>query len=744
MSSNISMTQRIAEATRNLRSTSSHKSLASKVTKLTSDTLSNWGVFNAPSRTSGLGLESLQSNDFVRNSSYSSADADIDTFVNELDKLGVPSHQIAGVAEECIMTFDGTRKYGDIIRGAGSVSAENYAALSSVVGASSVASYASENFAFDSMAQEAFGQDLDRLSTDDRLTMSLVIMRPHDNIMDKGIARVPQASPEVTIRIPAPEVYDWAATQNSSSTVASRWTTSTYPMRDLYRNPTPINTANKKVTAIRANDSRSVLFDNASLDYYKTGVDVSLLDLSRNSAVVSYATADRTDIIAEGGNVTNLLVTITMTIASTPTTETFLVSTNVFENARFVMSPNGLAAQRQASFPAAFVITSTTTKYDGNASLIAAALTDAKVQVDVRANGIVSLQTGVLQLSGSVNLTLLQLANGTAIGGTTNTMFGTAVASLSGYSVGLYFDEENQRKANLAVFMQYSQKVFTVPRSRVIFTEYALAQDVDDNALSATSSFLALGNGRRGLDTIVNSINDIAVGQTYAAANPELASLNKVNEQSLASSLVKPFTASTVIDFATTTINTLNESTRLSEMHGYFRARFLVAVSNLLSKSLMSVQYKAGEKPVLKAWVHRSILDLVVGIPDYHPALDDEAKISTGADYSFTLPNGVRVDVIASSFDCLQNRLYAIPVIESDMTSVITAASIRDCGTVTTNYSPTNAGSVTRRIATTTREIVMVSNRVGIAMEIKNFQSQLGTVGSASVALNSDTVSSLT
>jgi len=107
------------------------------------------------------------------------------------------------------------------------------------------------------------------------------------------------------------------------------------------------------------------------------------------------------------------------------------------------------------------------------------------------------------------------------------------------------------------------------------------------------------------------------------------------------------------------------------------------------------------------------------------------------------LPNGYRLDIIKSNMDCLMKRVFILPVIESQMDSLITAAQIRDCGMITTNYSPTLGSATTRRLATVSREVVMVSNKVGAVLEIDGLQDQLGDVGYDAIRLNIDSSESL-
>lgn len=733
--------QRIRAVASALNMNGGQVSLAASVQNLTTKVLQGW---NAVTVNGGgaFGLESLGEVVPTRNQGFEAVrDGDPQQLMAGLKSLGMAHRHIEQVAEQCLSLFDNSAySVPSILRNNHEVQGA-HAPLAAVVGRTSAGQLANYN---DGVGLEAFGDDINRLATDDRLTMDLMIMRPWENIMDKALARVTESSPVVTIRVPSPEAWDWATTQQANSTAASRnGSGNTYRLRDLYRNPTPVNSQPKRIVPLTANDSGAVLWNNTTT-HYKTGKDVSLLDLSRNAAAFTYDHIDRTDLVSDGGVIDSVIVSITNPNGGSPVTEHFKINTRPFDLAMFVITPtNKASGQRQVIMEAVLPISSDTLEYDGSASTIAAALTDAKIQIKIHVTATLNIQTGMMQASGTVNMSLKQLASGAAISNATNTLFGTLTASLSAYSAELYFDEENQRKANLAVWVQYYETQFVVPRSRIYFTEYSLSQDVDENAVAATSSIVALGNGRRGLNIVVNALNDISEGLRYIQANPEIAAANAMDEQSFASALVKPTVITTTLNFATEELNTMNESTRLTEIHGRFRARFLSMVTLLFAKSLMLNQYKGGEVPVIKAWVHSTIADLVIGILDYHPELADRNSTATGADYSMLLPNGYRLDVIKSNLDCLQNRIYAVPVIESDMSSILSAASIRDCGTVTTNYTPSNNGSVVRRVATSTREIVMMSNKVGICMNVVGLATQLGATSFDPVALSADYTDSL-
>jgi hypothetical protein len=732
------LSQRVRLAAQSLNDQGIHQGLSLAIRGVTARIMHGWGAATTRNGDGGaLGLESLGSVEPIRNTEFNSAtDGSPEELLSELDKLGMPERHRKQVTETCMLVLDGSYDASSIMRGGYVATGQHVASLSDVVGRTSAAGVgAAEN----DIGTEAFGEDINRLNTDDRLTMSLAIMRPWENIMDKAFARVNDSSPIVTIKVPKPEVYDWSLTQKNGSTAWER--SKSTPLRDLYRNPSRVNTAAKRIIALNANDDKQVLFAGSTdANFYKTGKQISTMDLSRDTNKFGYHQVDRTDLVADGALLDKVLVTITDPSGNggAGVKETFVLNSRALSLAMFVtQAANTTSGDRIVNLPCNLPISADTKQYNDAPSTIAAKLTDARVLVKLMVNANLNLQTGIAHASGSANKEILPIAGGT-ISNATNTYFGQLLVEFSAFSIESYFNEENQRKANLAVLCQYREMQFVVPRSRVYFTEYALAQDLDENAISATSSVIALGNGRRGLDTVVNRLNDVAATLDFIAKYPEVAEFNNVDETSFVSSLVKPSVITATMDFGTEELNVMNESTRLSEIHGRFRARLLSVVTQLMANSLMLNQYKGGETPVFKLFVHSTIADIVIGILDYHPDLDDRETVATGADYSMKLPNGYRIDVIKSNMDCLKQRLYGVPVIESDMSNLLSAASIRDCGTVTLNYSPTNAGAVVRRVATTTREIVMMSNPVGFMFEIKGLATQLGVAKYEALKLGAD------
>jgi hypothetical protein len=146
---------------------------------------------------------------------------------------------------------------------------------------------------------------------------------------------------------------------------------------------------------------------------------------------------------------------------------------------------------------------------------------------------------------------------------------------------------ENISYYNRGMMGYQTPNIDRVGKEGVFFTDYSLEQNQDENVLSITASVMALGNGRRALDVLVDALSKTATNLTFATEYPDIALFNQIDEQSFASSLVKPTVVTSTIDFAQIAVAVMNESTRTSELHGYFRSRVLEMAAVFYAKSMM-------------------------------------------------------------------------------------------------------------------------------------------------------------
>lgn len=666
-----------------------------------------------PKSSDGLGIESFDT-PVVRNKQFDVLNAfPVDALIQGLKDLNVPHDRIPDIAHDAMRTLNGETSPKAIVRDMPTGSA--YAPLSQMVGRTASGMVNNED-----LGVEAWGEDIDSVASDDRVTLELLIMRPFTSMPDRAFARVPVDDNVITVRVPNPEVYDWLRTQ--SGTALDRNLNNRIIMRDLYRDSSTVNSAPQQMIPQAAADKNGVLWNGTT--YLKTGVSSNMFDLCMISNKFGYDHADRSDLISEGGRVKSVIVSLT----SGDTTEYFKVETGAFKRSGYVKNPTGGdSGDRQVIMPLYMLVTNGDKDYQGNASTLATAFANSTVKISAEVTSTLSLKFGGIRSSFTLDTSIVPNTAGAAVADAENTAFEALSAKIVAFEPDLYFDEENYRKSNLAIWVNYNQNMFVIPRSRNYFTEYQLNQNLDQNAVQATSSIMTLGNSDRALHILVDALNDVAEAVTFAARNTNTASVNQLDETSFVSSLVKPLVLTTVLDYSDEPVNVMNESTRPYELHGRFRARIMAMLAELYAKSLMINQYKAGEKVVLKAFAHSAIADVLIGVMDYNPDYNDITRGQNGADYSLTLPNGFRLDVVKTTFDCLVDRIVVVPVREDNAADLTSAAQIVDRGTASAIYAPTNYGATVKRVVSTTREILMVTNPIGLIIKVQNVQKQLGT-----------------
>lgn len=670
----------------------------------------------------GMGIESFETA-VRRNKNFDvETNFPVDALVKQVSEIpGMPKSHVEGIVLDCLRVLDGQCSPSDVVRdvpkGAG------YGAFADLVGGA-----ASTALTNSDIGVEAWGEDINMVASDERVTMELLIMRPFNSTEDKLWARVPTDSNIITVNVPNPSVFNWLRTQSGLS--IDRNESNNTQMRDLYRDPSTVNSAPQPMIPQTAADTNKVLWNNTT--FISVGKRANMMDLCMIANTFGYDHADRSDLICEGGKIRNVVISL----SDGTTTEYFQVETNSFKRAMLVPNPNsGDSGDRQAIMPFYATITAGDTTRDGTASTLAATFTTSTLKVRVDLTATLSLKYGNFTSAATTEIELVSNTTGGTPTDPETTEANKLTAVVVAIDPALYFDEENYRKSNLAIWVNYNQNQFAMPRARNYFTEYQLNQQIDANAVQATSSIMSLGNSYRSLGIIVDALNEVATAVNYANRNATSAKYNQLDETSMVSSLVKPQVFTTTIDFADEDVAVMNESTRMYEMKGRVRSRITAMVAELYVKSLMINQYNAGEQVVLKALAYSSIADVLLGVDDYRPNASDKAETASGADFSLLLPNGYRLDVVKTTFDCMVNRIVILPSREGNGADLTNTGQILDRGTASAIYAPTNYGATVRRVVSTCREILMVTNPIGLMIEVANINKMIGSFNSTPIAL---------
>lgn len=587
-------------------------------------------------------------------------------------------------------------------------------------------------------ALEAFGGDIDKLQQDNRLNIIMAVLRSFTSIVDKVLPRVAEASNVVTVKTPAPEVYDLVRSMNASSAVRNGANNRT-PLVQLYKEPDSVSTQPQSIIPNPANDTGttpSILAGGYDPQAIVVGKRINLYDLSMDGTRIGYNAGDFTDLVAEGGRIKTVFVRATHTDGTTVVTEDFAVPVQYLPTAVLTQSANNnTSGDVEATVRAVFALRPGKLMANGQASAIFASYADAVVKLDVDLHVDLNLMTFDISGGGNANPTVIPAAGKTEVSQATLSDYAKLSFTVIGYVPDLFFDEENMRKTTTAVRVLYMQRQFVIPMGRNFVVDFALQQQNDDNAASTVNVVAALGNSVRGMDIIQSRLSDISSQLAFLAEYPEMSGDNGIDPRnmSIAATLCLPYVVSTSIDYSDMKTAVMRESERLTEMHARLREMLLNSLATVCAQSLYLNNLEAGEKVVFKVITHSVVADLIFGIVDYHNELNDVVPVATGCDYSMELPNGYRIDLAKTNFVKYEGKVLVFPVRENNPTHVTSFGTIRDRGSYTAQYTPINNYGVARRIVMNTREIVMPTNPVGVLLTINGLDSELGTVAPATV-----------
>lgn len=659
-----------------------------------------------------------------------------DKIVALVMECGVPSSRVAQTA------FDIARimQYG-VDRAAiytpAKVDANDLSGVS-VVGRNAFGRIEADNIA----ATESFGVNIDSLQQDNRLNIVLTLLRAFDSIIDKVLPRVSQENATITVKIPQTQVYDLSKSNDPSAAVRYG-AANLIPLVQLYRNPSPVNTAAKNILVNTANDLTPSVIDQNNGNAILVGARVNMFDLSRIPGVMGKDHIDFSDLVADGGRIDFLIVNAVHTDTAT-TTEQFNIPTGWLSQAVFTKPANNLDSGDEITNIKTGTMLRAGSKTTTGTSTILATYTDAVIQLDVTFNADLNLKTSELFGSGHVRATLKPVAGKTDadISAATKADFAKLSFSIYSFQPCLQFNEENLRTTTTAVRVNRSSVQYNIPMARNVVAEYSLTQVTDADVTQSINVVNMLGNTDRGLGIIESRLSDIAAANAFASANPEYASIVAPTKLSIAASICLPIALQQTLNFNDTNTLSMREAERLSDMHGRLRETLLSVLTQVCAEALYENCLDGSEEVVFKVITYSKIANMVFSIKDYHANLDDEVAKEGRADFSMRLPNGYRIDVIKTNFDSFRNKALIIPVRAAAPTDPTSFGTIRDCGSYVAGYNHINANGVESRTVTNTREIVFPTNPIGAILTINGIDDLLkislnSTVTSTAAATDS-------
>lgn len=575
-----------------------------------------------------------------------------------------------------------------------------------------------------SIALEAFGANVDTVSSDARAAISIAIFRGHKSLIDRVFPRSSQDSSIVTYKTPQPEVYDLVASSNSSAAV--RYSSEhRKPFIELHRDPELVDTTPKKLVVRKANDNDRP-YKLIQDEVLKTGVKANLFDLARISNLVGSDITDYTDLLSEGAKVEALILEITQTDGSDVVTETFELGVTYSISAGYVPSPNNSSdsGDRIAITNVTQVLKDGMLTGEGVASVILTDFVDVGIQARIAFTGQLNIKDSWASANGSVEAKPYVLIDPTAdVPANVAAAFEKLTFNIVGYKADVKYSEENLRKTTAAVRINESQKQWEIPVGKSFIAEYSLQQDTPETVMNIITSMIGLGNSSRSLDIVLDQLEKVAQRNIYEDDNPSIPNSEKIQFAFPAGSVCLPRVYVRNLDLENVAV--MRETERLSDMHNYVTSHIMAYLSEIDNRSMYSTNLVGGERVIYRVITSTPIKNMLFGIRNYYNHLDDREEAEGESDYRLKLPNGTILEIFATNFRRFENKALFLPIRPAAPEEVTSAVRTMDRGLFVGNYTASNNNSAVRRAVVNSREIPWVTNGVGLILGIDNLDKML-------------------
>lgn len=572
---------------------------------------------------------------------------------------------------------------------------------------------------------ESFGIDADKLLSDTRTAMVVILRRAMSSVTRRALHVVPQGDPIVKVAKVHPEIYDLNALKSESRETRGEFIQAI----SLYHWNKQVITTNVKVVLNKDFDTEDSMYDANSI---KVGTKYSLktLGAKKDASTGIRSPLDHTDAIDEAPRMAFIKILATFNDGTTTTTELLNVSLQQFQKrAEFIAGLDEDDANERVLHRVYKNMSLPSTKDDGATSAIHQIFStlNTRVRFELAVNASITLWKGDGHTTANVMDVKAVMNSGSAATPAVLTQLGYLTLTPVAFGIDARWREENLRETSTFARMRHSSMVFTIPTGKAFGVSSSIQQQSPgtDQALSSMlNEMINLGNDAKHIAALSSSLASLKARLDPENRVPgDYAEMTKLlTYEYIAGSLVNPTILDLTIDVAALGTETLREQERAEDKTCAVIRQLINCMAHAKTQSLLQRQIEPGEQLVWHGIVGRPLIDLIFSIPltkQSNQVLNN--KSVTGADLEISLPNGDLLRLFGNDQADFINKCWFLPM-RSDPQSPLNYATIRDCGVFTSAYTSTNSGAVENRAIATSREVVLPQNPVAICMQFKNLE----------------------
>ena len=521
-------------------------------------------------------------------------------------------------------------------------------------------------------SQEAFGVNVDLAMPDLKIAITVAIMNFHTRLLPRLLPTKSINQPEIQYSKEYLEVYDLGDTTQVD--------TPRRRLLDLYSDPSFAANELKRIVPLLANDGAN---ENPARDpefleadgWLKFGVKANILRLSIKNDY-GYNRINRTDLVAENVK----LEAVRFAVGSQTVEITVPLALNRLT--RTINSDDTAIRNADIKFRAVYHVGDKAT--DGEAIAAINGLgADEMFVVDFNLKPTISLKYGDVDCLGAIRYAVVKDKNSAAFNPDNLELSTGAKAiledlkddkvALVSYSLDARFSEENLRKTNIAVWTHRQPFSYDIPIGRNYVFDYAIGQEnADENAVNLTK-VIGLGQDHIALhDVCKRTIEDVGDRIAAVGPNPEDRA-DYVGTRYVAGDKVRPTVYRGTLDF--TTLNVIRDADRPGDIKQKALTFLNAVTSNVLYDSMM-LQQLDGAGVTFRCVTSMTVLGKVMAQPHIHSHMDkeDARDLGDGIEYVLVLPNGVRIEIVTTTFNYMKDTLMMWPIIKNNAESELNFA----------------------------------------------------------------------
>ena len=553
---------------------------------------------------------------------------------------------------------------------------------------------------------ESFGVGIDTALPDLKVSITVALMRFHTAVLERIMPTMPTSQP-------------YAQYIKEKEFVIDTTTSKQTKILDLYSNPSIIDNTLKPIVPQYHNAPDKIVEDGI----IRPNVSIDIIEASIVPGKVGYDKINITDKISDPVSVATVFVQLNDGVNPA---EIFKLDVPG-DQGRLSMMQNvmndGNSGERIGDIRYSAFLTKGSVTKKGSESEILKICADGeglgiKVTAKANANIITRICDCMLNFTVAAHNVVDDKLNTEALKSLVVTLNSPGNKEVIGYSLDAGFREDNFRKSDKLARLEKQPLAYAIPTAPNLFYDQAISQQNPETNSNNLAKIVSIGKDFRGINIAKDVLKIVHDARSAEAQNP----LNDydIGANYVAGDMVKPYVW--MGEYSVKPTQTKEDADRSGDIKQKFVTYITYVIEQIHSFSKYVQQLPIGSKVTYRLLTCNPVLGCVIGQPHFHTALDDGTYGNpSGVEYKLTLPNGVILECVTTTFDIMKDKILIIPIVKNAPASNLNFAHNWNYGTIVGQYVQ-GSGGVQKRLFINSRELPIVVDPIGALITVTDLK----------------------